>query len=102
MKVQFYNSIESFADFFGHEVDVDKCMSITIINQSQIGQLYIGNSFYLDPQSSLTIDGNELEIYRGKLFLTVDKTSAQPIWSAVPIQPYFIVIKKMQINEATV
>lgn len=102
MKVQFYNSIESFADFYGHEVDIDKCMSIKIINQSQIGELYIANSFFLSPGSSLTINGNELEIYRGKLFLQVDITSGQPIWSAVPIQPYFIVIKKMQINETAV
>ena len=94
MKTQFYNSIETFADLLGHEVNVDKCMSITIINQSTLGELYIGNSFFLNPQSSLTIDGNELEIYRGKLFLLIDIGSA--------FKPYYIVIKKMQINEATI
>lgn len=93
-KVEFYNSIQTFADTTGHNIDVKKCMSIKIINQSQSGELYIGASFFLYPQSSLTIDGHELEKYNGPLNLILDPENA--------VKPYFIVIKKLQINEATI
>jgi hypothetical protein len=95
MKVEYYNSFQTFTDTFSNLIDVNKCISITIINQSQRGELYIGGiAFFIYPQSSITIEGNELEQYQGKLNLLLDSENA--------LNPYYIVIKKLQINETAI
>lgn len=95
MKIEYYNSFQTFTDTFGNLVDINKCISITIINKSKRGELYIGgDAFFIYPDTTITIKGNELEQYFGKLSLILNEENAE--------KPFYIVIKKLQINETAI